>query len=94
MSGSPAKPAIPSARGRDRADLERADGNAAERAAQTAVGDGAAVARARGAGHQVQAGPVIGADPDVGTGRALVAGLEQPQARERDVLVLDQPARA
>jgi hypothetical protein len=42
----------------------------------------------------VQAGRAIGADPRVGTGRALVAGVEQPQAGERDVLVLDQASRA
>ena len=83
------------ARGRHGADLERADGDAPEGAVEAAWATAARRRAARAAlatrcRQRARSAHTRG----VGAGRALVAGLQQPQARQRDVLVLDQPPRA
>ena len=79
-----------SAGGRHGAHLERSDRDAAKVAVQAIGRDGRPVERARRAGHQMQTTRAIAAGGGVGTAVALIAGIDQPQARQRDVLVLGQ----
>jgi len=77
----------------DGADLERAHRDAPKIAVEARRRYEVRVAMARGARDEVKARAAIGARGGVAARPAEIALVEQPEARERDVLVLGKSAR-